>query len=447
MNSRPEVRSHADVVVVGAGLAGLTAALFAARSGKSVTLLAFGAGALSIGSSCVDVLGYVRHDDKNTAVQGPVLEALAGLLSSPSAAPCLAADHPYSVVGHEAVTTALAEFTALCAGEGLPLTAAENGGNHFVPTIMGTLKPTYLCPPGNNPAPLYAAHTVLVAGIEGIKDCQPALVVDQLRRYPALADKEFTQALLPSPLGKTHRNITPLDVARYVDSDAGKQWLLSALSPYARGKDCVLLPPILGTQASTSCRDTLCQRLGAPLVEMLSIPPGVGGLRLRNVLMALLRKAGVRVMENAEVTGALVAGKRCMALLSTSEGKERAHEGTSFIVATGGIMGGGIRTTPGAAKESIFGLTIDAPTDPAAWSGPDIFGTHAFAKLGVKVNARLAPMDNHGEEMLHNVHFAGRSLAGYDFASEKSGNGVALVTGWHAAQQATTDNSQEQAAR
>lgn len=429
MNRHPEIRSTSDVVVVGAGLAGLTAALFAARLGKSVTLLSYGAGALSIGSSCVDVLGYVRHNESNNTVQGSVLDALASL----------PADHPYSLVGREATATALREFAALCADESWNLTAPPNGGNHWVPTIIGTLKPTHLCPPTNDPAPLFAARSVLVAGIEGIKDCQPTLVAEQLRRYPALADKGFSEALLPSPLGKTHRNITPLDVARHVDSEAGQQWLAAALAPYAHHKDCILIPPILGTKGGThgssQILDALRQRLKSPLVEMLSIPPGVGGLRLRNVLMSLLRKAGVRVVENVEVTGALVTGKRCMALLSTAEGKERAHEGTSFILATGGIMGGGIITEPGKATEGIFGLPIEAPADPAAWSGPDIFDTHVFARLGVRVNARLLPVDKYHGEILQNVHFAGRSLAGYDFASEKSGNGVALVTGWHAAQQ------------
>lgn len=425
MNSRPEVRSQSDVVVVGAGLAGLTAALFAARQGKSVTLLAYGAGALSIGSSCVDVLGYVQEQDGKPAVQGPVLGALAHLT----------APHPYALLGCETVATALREFTALCAGEGWNLAAPEDGGNHWVPTIMGTLKPTHLCPAANNPAPLLAAHSVLVAGIEGIKDCQPTLIVEQLRRYPALADKDFSEALLPSPLGKTHRNITPLDVARHVDTEAGQHWLAAALAPYAHDKDCILIPPILGTRGNSLILENLCQRLKSPLMEMLSIPPGVGGLRLRNVLLALLRKAGVRVVENVQVTGALVAGKKCMALLSTADGKERAHEGTSFILATGGIMGGGILTEPGKATEGIFGLPIEAPTDPAAWSSPDIFDTHVFARLGVRVNAQLLPVDKYDGEILQNVHFAGRSLAGYDFASEKSGNGVALVTGWHAAQQ------------
>lgn len=426
--SKPEVRSHADVVVVGSGLAGLTAALFTARSGQSVTLLTGGAGSLSISGGCVDVLGYVRHGETNTAVQGRVLDALDSLPH----------DHPYSLVGREAVATALAEFTGLCAEEGLSFAAPQHGGNHWVPTIMGTLKPTHLCPPGSDPAPLHAAKTLLVAGIDGIKDCQPMLVMEQLRRYPALADKNITQALLTSPFGKTHRSITPLDVARYLDTGEGRHWLFTALTPYAHHKDCILLPPILGTHGNSRCWEDLCQRLQCPLVEMLTIPPGVGGLRLRHVLMGLLRKAGVRVVENTLVTGAVVEGRRCTALLSSSEGKVRSHEGKSFILATGGIMGGGILTEPGKATESVFGLPVDAPTDPAAWSGPDIFGSHVFARLGVRVNARLAPVSPQGDELLHNVHIAGRSLAGYDFASEKSGHGVALVTGWQAARQAAT---------
>ena len=40
---------------------------------------------------------------------------------------------------------------------------------------------------------------------------------------------EFTEVVLPSPLGKTHRNITALDLARYVDRPEGVFWLADAL--------------------------------------------------------------------------------------------------------------------------------------------------------------------------------------------------------------------------
>ena len=49
-----------DIVVVGSGIAGMTAALTAAQSGKKVTLLTHGVGSLAISSGSIDVLGYVN---------------------------------------------------------------------------------------------------------------------------------------------------------------------------------------------------------------------------------------------------------------------------------------------------------------------------------------------------------------------------------------------------
>ena len=53
-------KRNSDVLVIGAGMSGLVAALAAARRGRKVTVLSRGVGALAIGSGCVDVLGYVN---------------------------------------------------------------------------------------------------------------------------------------------------------------------------------------------------------------------------------------------------------------------------------------------------------------------------------------------------------------------------------------------------
>jgi len=46
-----------DVVVIGAGLAGLAAAIKAADSGLSVTLVTKGVGGIQLGTGTVDILG------------------------------------------------------------------------------------------------------------------------------------------------------------------------------------------------------------------------------------------------------------------------------------------------------------------------------------------------------------------------------------------------------
>jgi glycerol-3-phosphate dehydrogenase subunit B len=47
-----------DVVVVGAGLAGLTAALRVAEHGMKVVVVTKGVGSLHLGGATIDVLGY-----------------------------------------------------------------------------------------------------------------------------------------------------------------------------------------------------------------------------------------------------------------------------------------------------------------------------------------------------------------------------------------------------
>ncbi len=415
------------VLVVGMGMAGLMAAHTAAKQGKNVTLLATGLGALSIASGCIDMLGYVHNaeNSKMQAVQNP-LEAL----------PSLSAQHPYSKIGRSAVEQALKAVQDMCAEQGADFLCAEHK-NVLVPTIIGTLKPTYLYPSASDSAPLFAAKRVLVASVDAIRDCHPHLITQQLQKYPALKHVEFNTASLTSHFGAAHRAVSPLDVARYVDSAQGFTWLVEALRPMAKNVDCILLPPILGTRTAKnkpSLWKQLQEALGCSVVEMLSLPPGVGGNRLSSLLLRAIQDLGVRIIENATITSAEVHNGHCTALISQGEGVEQRHEAEAFILATGGILGGGITTKPLTAYETILGITLDTPSVPEEWAADNAFGNHAFTQMGVKVNEKLQAIDAEGAVLVENIYFAGRTLGGYDYAAEKSGNGVAMATGWHAAQ-------------
>ncbi len=406
-----------DVLVVGAGMAGLLAALTAAQRGRSVAIITEGVGSLAISGGCMDVLGYVHG--------APVADPWQAMEILPE-------DHPYRLVGTENVRAAFAAMTALTAEAGLPCTPPADGKNRRVPTIMGTLKPTWLCPSSGHGEALAAAARVLVLGVEGFKDCHPAVVSKQLQQYPEMAGKTFATATLAMPDSHRHRTLSPLDVARFLDTQAGRSWMSRQLAPHAGRYDVALLPPICGTRADTAAWQALCAALGCPVLEMLSMPPGVGGLRLRDVLHKALRAHGVTVVENATVTRAEQVGTRCTALITTAPDAERRYAADQFIIATGGILSGGIVTAPGKATERIFGLPVPLPVDVEQWTQPDIFVEHAVTRAGVRVNAQLQPVDGAGAPLLENVRFAGRTLGGYDFGLEKSGFGVAIATAWTA---------------
>ena len=161
------------------------AAHSAAKRGKKVTLLTAGAGSLAIGGGCIDVLGYTRCPEtgKPLAVKGHVLQHISALPEN----------HPYQIVGKEQVQAALTELMHLGAQYDYHLFPPQgNEDNHLVPTILGTLKPTYLCPASSRSHALFSAQRVLIVGIGGeenegggIRDCHPHLIAQQLQRYPA----------------------------------------------------------------------------------------------------------------------------------------------------------------------------------------------------------------------------------------------------------------------
>ena len=420
----PAVSRTTDILVVGSGMAGLMAAIVASGQGKRVTLLSRGCGSLNIGSGCVDVLGYVNGQP----VEGQPLEALDSLPER----------HPYRLVSKEGVEEALKTLCAVSARHGAPLEAAANG-NRRVPTILGTLKPTCLTLPSCRGELLETAASALVVSVEGLRDSHPALVTSQLRRYPHLAAVTWHEAHLENPIPGAHRNLSPLDIARYVESPEGTAWLAAGLRKALRATpaDVVLLPPVCGL--SNAAWEAVAAAVPVPLVEMPTLPPGVGGLRLYTALKSELQARDVDMVENALVTGAECDGKHCAALVAETACGRRRFAAKAFVMATGGFMGGGFLSSPGEARETVFGLPVlqaDGsllPARPEDWSDQDIFGNHAFASAGVMVNAAMSPLRIDGTPALNNVFFAGRSVGGYDFASEKSGNGVAVATAWRAA--------------
>ena len=79
-----------DVVVIGAGLAGLAAAIKAADAGLSVTLVTKGVGGIQLGTGTVDILGY-----RPEPVEAP-LEALEAHVAGGGPPPPPPPPHPSS---------------------------------------------------------------------------------------------------------------------------------------------------------------------------------------------------------------------------------------------------------------------------------------------------------------------------------------------------------------
>lgn len=406
-----------DVLIAGNGLAGLMAGYAAAKKGAKVKIVSEGMGNLSISPGCIDVLGYDANGKRlETPWDG------FGQLND---------EHPYALLGAEKVKGALTEFTSLLSSKGLALTGAQpedkSGTNILQPTIMGTLKPTWLVQdePGAIEQ-LEKAKRVLIISMSGFRDCRPRFIASQLARYPAWQDRIYDTVVLPMPFSDLGRSINALDLAHFLDRAEGRDWLKSRHKGLGKNHDLALLPPMLGAKPDSPIRSSFAADLGCPWIEMLSVPPGVGGLRIRHALVDTLVDMGVEFYENAQIREGITKDGKAHSIRLHASGRDMEHEASTFVVATGGIVGGGILLGEGTATEAVFGTALTVPADVDDWSDPGIFGKHLISSLGMKVDKSLRA------QSLDNVYYAGRTLGGYDYAAEKSGHGVACATGWHA---------------
>lgn len=413
---------HSDILVVGAGMAGLMAAVTAAKSGLSVSVLSEGAGVISIGSGAVDFLGYVNGKKITDNPFNHLNE--------------LDKNHPYNIIGAENIKNAFASLIEISTSNGYEIKMNDEGLNQTAISIAGTTKPTYICSESNNASRILKAKKILFAGVEYLKDAQPALAVKQAKQYKVFADAELESTILKSPFGKTHRVLNSLDLARYVDKEEGFNWLKSELVRVSGGFDAVIIPPICGTVNYTKSFKEL-QNLGFILVEAVSIPPGVGGYRLRNALISEAKKLDIKFIENCNVQRAVIENGKCKSIVALHNNiagaLETEYSADKFIIATGGVIGGGIASTPDKVYEKIFNIEIKSPASVEERSDKNVFGSHIFTKFGVNVNNKLQAIDSSGSPLYDNVFFAGNTLSDYDFPTEKSGYGVACSTGYTAA--------------
>ncbi|WP_303847018.1 glycerol-3-phosphate dehydrogenase subunit GlpB [Aeromonas sobria] len=415
-----------DNIVIGGGMAGLSAALRLVEAGQKTLLMASGQSSLHFSSGSVDLLE--SEGDPRTTLP-------AFMAAHP--------DHPYSKVGMDNIEASLADLQRHCAEQGLPL--VHNETNHQRLTPIGTLKRTWLSPDTCacvTDAPIPDA--LLLATMEGFRDFHPALAAANLATHPRFAHcRVLTGEIRLPQLAEFSRNpheFRSADIARLFDKQSGGKYPLvaelareiSRMVQESGVPDCrhIVLPACLSLGLVGPRLAELEQRTGCTIKEVATMPPSLIGMRMQEALKRRFMALGGTFLTSERVLGARYEGDKVIGVHSQN-GDDQLFEADNFVLASGSFFSRGLESRLRGIREPIFNADVLSLEERDAWAGRRLFDHHPFMGFGVKTDDKLRVL--RGGKPLVNLYGAGSVLAHYDPIKEGSGSGVAVATGWQAA--------------
>jgi glycerol-3-phosphate dehydrogenase subunit B len=367
-------RRDIEVLVIGGGYAGFAAAWSANAAGASTAILESGGGASLLSLGALD--WYDWHDADATGS--------ASLLADERAVRSLLTVFP----GFEHAKTS----------EALALLA----------TVSGETRPTRV------------AHRALLnlralpIGSRVAIPSAPGIYAEPLARALNESTIAREQQLLFSVIRSTlckHRDehdVSMLELAKRHDDPARQAFLLRELAAIAQsGHHACLLPPLLGTLPDT------CPRLQAeaPLMigELYGFTPSPMSLRYAAALGTALSNLAIPRIR-AKVTALGFLGNRIVA--ETDSGARWSAR--AIVLATGGILGGGLRYTPAAAGDgrefpfqasAEFSLGLDGTVASALELRRRV---HHARDFGPSETTRVEPSSLHGSDPEQLFDLSGR---------------------------------------
>jgi glycerol-3-phosphate dehydrogenase subunit B len=426
----------ADVVVIGAGLAGLVSAHALATRGARVIVIAKGMATTHWTAGSIDVA------------------APAGVVTAREGVRRLASQvgHPYAIL-HRDVEPAVVELQAVVREAGLGYAGDLDSPIRTLPTGIGGTRPVSIVPDAqaDGLGAWNGDDSLIVCGIEGFKDFWPTAVAASLARpevwewpgsgpHTGMAPPRVIATTAGLPHVTERHNLTALHLARVFDDPS---WRTLAIEAIGRAVDAVRpsagvrlgLPAVLGLREHRAVLSELRNRLGLPVFEMPLVPPSIPGMRLFDALRRAVLAAGVRIQIGESVSRFEVSGRRVNLIATPAAVREFAVRAGAVVLATGGIAGGGVvGTSDGRLEETVLGLPVEAPPRDD-WFSVDPFDDrgHPIEGGGVRVDDELRPLTAKGRPVFDNIRVVGSNLAGQRWLRERCGDGVAIASAYRVA--------------
>ncbi len=425
--------THAcQLMVIGAGMAGMAAALFAARRGMS-TIQAGLTGETLYASGLFDLYG-VAHNDARDLIDNP----WQGLTDLERTHP----DHPFCKVTPNQIRSG---FTMLCdflSDAGYPYNGYPDKNVRLI-TSIGTVKRSFRVPFSmwDGVKALEEKKPCLIVGIQGLRGFSATQIVATLNSsWPSLTavtvDIPFEVRL--GPKYAEH-------IARGLHIESTRRELAAAIRPHLGEAASVGLPAILGIHDTERIRSDFNRMLAVPVFEIPTMPPAISGIRLKEAFDIHMPKLGVRTFYHHSVhtIDRREDGRFVLSLGQTTP--DTIVIADNVLLATGRFLGKGLVARRDGIREALMDLPVRQPRNRSHWHRKHFIDPrgHAINLAGIDVEDSFRPVAAAGRPVYDNLYAAGSILAGQDWIRTKSGTGLAVATAYGAVEAMVAGNDRE----
>ena len=366
-----------DTVIIGGGLAGLTAGISLQEAGRKVAIVSAGQNAMHFFSG-------------NFEDAGPVRERIA----------------------------------ALFAAAGVRTNAID--GLQLMP--MGKFKDVSLTLEDVTVFPdEHIAEKALIVNFTGFHDFYGTFLAETLEKLGISCRIRFVRLPEMEHLRTSPSEMRSVNIARMMDEHWEK--VVADIRVLHKDEDLILLPQVFGLK-DAAVLDKIRTALPARVAFIGTMPPSVPGIRTQMLLKRRFEVLGGTFLMGDEVTSAAMHEGVVSSITTRNLDTVRLFA-DHFILASGGFFSKGLASTPTQVYEPLFGLDIDFSEDRNAWYDADFFASQPYMDFGVKTDADLHPFKD--GEPIKNLFAIGSVLGNTRKEDYGTAAGLAIRTAFAAA--------------
>jgi glycerol-3-phosphate dehydrogenase subunit B len=223
-------------------------------------------------------------------------------------------------------------------------------------------------------------------------------------------------------------------MALALELEKNREKLAFEITEHLYDAQAVGVPAICGIYRSAEVIADLKQKIGVPIFEIPTIPPGITGMRLKEAFAKHLPQFGVQTLYHQKVRRVIVDSHQTFIIEIGERNTETIVRADSILLASGRFIGQGLAADRQKIRETIFDLPVHQPNRRNQWHRHAFFDPrgHPANQAGIEIDSSFRPLNVNGRPAFTHLYAAGSILAHQDWIRMKCGSGLAISSAYRA---------------